>query len=270
MRNKWFKFDAETWLSDPKLKMVSYAAQGLWVDIICLCHISEKYGYLTVNGQKMDEIRLRSCLKPAKRWTEYFQELVENNIIRIDAEGYYYCHKLLKDREFQKMQSEFGKKGGNPTLKGSLNPTLKPESESESERDIDIKESNKINFITKEKFVAPSLSEVSDYIKTKKLLHIDADVIWSYYESVNWVVGKKKMVNWKAAISGANARNRSQLEKEATCGDKNAERYSRYQRKSQRVSRAIADAERLGAGMVSSSFLIEGEKKEIPTLGHGD
>ena len=48
-------------------------------------------------------------------------------------------------------------------------------------------------------FIPPTIQEVKDYCKFKDI-DIDAKHFHSYYESVGWLVGKKKMQKWKSAI----------------------------------------------------------------------
>jgi len=48
-------------------------------------------------------------------------------------------------------------------------------------------------------FIPPTIQQIKDYCKLKDI-DIDVKHFHSYYESVGWIVGKKKMVSWKAAI----------------------------------------------------------------------
>ena len=45
----------------------------------------------------------------------------------------------------------------------------------------------------------PTIEEISAYIAENKA-NIDAEKFYWYYESVDWMVGKHPMKNWKAAI----------------------------------------------------------------------
>ena len=66
-----------------------------------------------------------------------------------------------------------------------------------------IKESNNINIITKEKkinrFKKPTINDIENYAKEKNL-KIDAEYFIDYYESKGWLVGKTPMKNWKSAV----------------------------------------------------------------------
>jgi len=48
-------------------------------------------------------------------------------------------------------------------------------------------------------FTPPSLDEVSAYCQERNN-HVDAQRWLDHYEAVGWLVGKKKMVDWKAAV----------------------------------------------------------------------
>lgn len=48
-------------------------------------------------------------------------------------------------------------------------------------------------------FKKPSIEEIKQYADSKGL-SIDAQLFWSYYESVGWICGKVPMSNWKSAV----------------------------------------------------------------------
>jgi len=124
-RNSWFKFYPNDWLSDPNLNMCSYAAKGIWMDLICLAHNSEKYGFLIVNGRNLDEKSLKKVLKLTKKGLKPFSELVKNGVIGIAEDGSYYSRRLLKEKRLADEARKFGMLGGNPRLKGRVNPPVK-------------------------------------------------------------------------------------------------------------------------------------------------
>lgn len=51
-----------------------------------------------------------------------------------------------------------------------------------------------------DKFSKPSVEEITEYLKAKGS-SIDPQGFYDYYESVNWMIGKKKMKSWQSAIS---------------------------------------------------------------------
>ena len=48
--HRWSKFWWCDWQNDKSLQACSFAARGLWVELLGLCHGSERPGYLLVNG----------------------------------------------------------------------------------------------------------------------------------------------------------------------------------------------------------------------------
>jgi hypothetical protein len=52
------------------------------------------------------------------------------------------------------------------------------------------------------RFTPPALHEVALELKRQNVRHpnAQADKFWNFYESKNWMIGKNKMKNWKAAI----------------------------------------------------------------------
>ena len=64
---------------------------------------------------------------------------------------------------------------------------------------IDININNTINNKKTNIFKPPKIEEVTEYCNERKN-NINPLSFISYYESVGWMIGKKKMKNWKAAI----------------------------------------------------------------------
>jgi len=57
-------------------------------------------------------------------------------------------------------------------------------------------------------FVPPTLEEVTAYIKEKGYQAADPRAFLDFYTSKGWMVGKNKMTNWRAAVSGWDRRQR--------------------------------------------------------------
>lgn len=71
--------------------------------------------------------------------------------------------------------------------------------EKEIKEKNNIKESNKEKHETAKRFVPPTLEEVKARIKEMNYT-FDAEVFIAFYQSKNWMVGKNKMKDWKAAM----------------------------------------------------------------------
>lgn len=78
-------------------------------------------------------------------------------------------------------------------------PTLLKEDNKDNNNNKETKE-EELTYVSKKKrtFVPPTVEEVTEYIKEKKL-HFDADKFVDFYESKGWYIGKNKMKDWKAA-----------------------------------------------------------------------
>lgn len=61
---------------------------------------------------------------------------------------------------------------------------------------------NRLDQSKTKRFEPPSLQEVGIELKRQNVRHpfMQADKFWNFYESKNWMIGKNKMMNWKAAI----------------------------------------------------------------------
>ena len=63
------------------------------------------------------------------------------------------------------------------------------------------------------RFTPPSLQEIQNYIKEKNYTTIDPLSFISFYESKGWKVGKVEMRNWRAALTGWEARSKKENKK---------------------------------------------------------
>jgi predicted transcriptional regulator len=78
-------------------------------------------------------------------------------------------------------------------------------------------------FDKKEKFSKPKIEDVIEIFLQKKSTEIEAEKFFSYYDSIDWFVGKNKMKNWRAAVTGWVARNKERFGKIAPKTQKNEE-----------------------------------------------
>lgn len=65
------------------------------------------------------------------------------------------------------------------------------------------------------KFVKPTIEQIAAYCKERQN-DIDAEYFYSYYESIGWMVGRKKMKDWKAAVRTWEKNDRRYKEASAT------------------------------------------------------
>jgi predicted phage replisome organizer len=99
-------------------------------------------------------------------------------------------HRVQAFRERQKaLQIE---------TQGNVNETLH-ETEIEIEIDKEIEKEKSPNGDTKKRFAKPSVEEVNAYCQERKN-KVDPQMFVDFYEAKGWMIGKNKMINWKAAV----------------------------------------------------------------------
>lgn len=128
MSHPWMKFYPSDWRSDPLLRSVSLAARGLWIEMLALMHDASPRGYLLVNGKKV-ELPLLTILTGVKKQNEVsslLKELENAGVFSRDEEGIIYSRRMRRDEKKAFEDKANGSRGGNPRLKGGVNPPDKP------------------------------------------------------------------------------------------------------------------------------------------------
>ena len=128
-----------------------------------------------------------------------------------------------KYEETCEKRREGGKLGGRPKNqtkpKGYLENLQKPKGyfenqknpDTDTDTDTDIKEKESKKKLSA-RFVPPSLQEVKGYCLERKN-KVDPEGFIDFYTSKNWMVGKTKMKDWKAAVRTWERRDRGSPEK---------------------------------------------------------
>lgn len=138
MSDPWLKFYTSDWRADPRLKMCSLEARGMWIEMICLMHEAEPYGQLLVSGQSPTDAQLAVLVgAPPDRITAMLGELESAGVFSRTRAGVIYSRKLSRMAKKSATARKNGKKGGNPTLskerkkpplvKGGVNGRDKPQ-----------------------------------------------------------------------------------------------------------------------------------------------
>lgn len=91
------------------------------------------------------------------------------------------------------------KKQQQRLLRGQKEDKCPPEIEIEKEIDIDIEEKEIYKEKEKKRFKKPTVEEIEEYCKERSN-GINAQSFIDFYESKDWMIGKNKMKDWKAAI----------------------------------------------------------------------
>ena len=127
----WSKFYWSDWRADPRLRMCSLAARGLWVELCGLAHEAEPYGHVLVAGRVPSPEQLASLVgAPLKAVLAALKELDAAEVFSRTDAGVIYSRRMVRDREREEKDKANGKGGGNPYLKakdnGGVNPHDKP------------------------------------------------------------------------------------------------------------------------------------------------
>lgn len=126
--NRWSKFWWQDWQSDPSLRLVSLAAQGLWMRMLCIAHEAEPYGHVLVSGRSPTPKELSEIIGRAteRAVASALAELERENVFSRTADGTIYCRRMVRDKSASDAGREFGLKGGNPALNGKDHTPKKP------------------------------------------------------------------------------------------------------------------------------------------------
>ncbi len=116
MKRPWMKWYPSDYRADPRVRMCSLAARGLWSDMLWYMHEGEPYGHLTINGRapKLDEIA-NLVGRPEREVEKAFGELVRQQVFST-ASGVIYSRRMVRDHEKEERDRLNGKGGGNPKL----------------------------------------------------------------------------------------------------------------------------------------------------------
>jgi len=119
MKRPSFQFYPGDWLRDTALRTCSIGARGLWIDMICLMHEGNPYGYLKVGNKVILPDNLcrivGATLDEVEGW---LSELSDAGVCSKDESGCIYCRRMVRDEEVRRRRAAGGKLGGNPALTG--------------------------------------------------------------------------------------------------------------------------------------------------------
>ncbi len=101
------------WQGDPLLKLCSFAAQGVWMRLLCIAAESKRYGYVLVNGRTPTVEELVKVIGGAvDEVTHSLCELDRNGVSSRTRQGTIYCRRMVRDAKKRAASAKGGKKGG--------------------------------------------------------------------------------------------------------------------------------------------------------------
>lgn len=121
---RWSKFWWSDWSGDKALRMCSLAARGLWMELLAIMHEAEPYGHLLVNGKRISPRQIGQIVGAATdQVTACLKELEEAGVFSRTEDGVPFSRRMVRDNEASIQGAINGKRGGNPALKGGVNPS---------------------------------------------------------------------------------------------------------------------------------------------------
>ncbi len=127
-----FQFYPGDWRKDVGVQSLDYFDRGVWHEMLCLMHESERRGALMLNGRPMPRAALARALGlPVQQLNESMERLIGAGVATVElplngqgegvSEGVIVCRRMVRDEEKRQGQIEDGKRGGNPVLAGNYN-----------------------------------------------------------------------------------------------------------------------------------------------------
>lgn len=119
-----FQFYPGDWRKDMGVQSLNYFDRGVWHEMLCLMHESERRGVLVLNGQAMSEDALARLLGLDKQiLTAAITTLLTSGVASREPDtSAIFCRRMVRDEKLREIRTEAGKKGGNPALL-KQNPT---------------------------------------------------------------------------------------------------------------------------------------------------
>ena len=117
MAAPWMKFYPADWRADPRLRMCSLQARGLWIDLIAYMHEGEPYGYLTLDGAAPSLGDIAALVgRPPAEVRKALAELEALKVFSRKGEAIF-SRRMVRDRRQAEADRANGRRGGNPRLR---------------------------------------------------------------------------------------------------------------------------------------------------------
>ena len=188
----WGKFYWADWLSDPKLKLCSLEAQGLWIRMLCIAAEAKPVGYVVLEDHTLGASELSSeCGKPVSVVEAALADLQKWGVYSMDRRGRIFSRRMVRDAKRAKISQKNGKSGGNPSLgkdRGNQdrdNPRLKtqrPETRDQSKKELEANASLSIGIDEPEQPISQKPPESPD----------EFDACWKAYPHIKGRSAKPK------------------------------------------------------------------------------
>lgn len=119
MKYPYIKFYFRDWQSNSELQSCSIAARGVWIELMCIMAQCERFGYLERDGKPIDTGTISRLIRVDNpTLNPLLSELESAGVFsRCGLTGAIFSRRMVRDFETAQKFCEFGRKGGNPSLK---------------------------------------------------------------------------------------------------------------------------------------------------------
>lgn len=123
MNRPWMKWYPSDWRGDPRLRMCSLAARGLWVDLISYMHEGDTYGHLVIHGARPTEHDIAALIgRPLHETRKALAELEGKQVFSRMDDGTIYSRRMVRDKAKEDRDQKNGMDGGNPDIRRGTVP----------------------------------------------------------------------------------------------------------------------------------------------------
>lgn len=120
MKRPSFQFYPADWRKDTALQFCSLSSRGLWVEMMCIAHECDPYGYLMVNGKAMTVAQIgRLVGLSEKECGKLLVELFDAGVPSTADNGAIFSRRMVRDEEVRNKRAEGGKAGSEHGKKGA-------------------------------------------------------------------------------------------------------------------------------------------------------
>jgi hypothetical protein len=126
MKTPWMKFYPADWRADPRLRICSLAARGLWMDMLCVMHEAEPRGSLLINGRAVDGNQLALLIGiPLAEAVRLLCELEGAGVFSREGNGTIFSRRMRRDTErSDEGREHIGKRWPSDTLISPIGPLI--------------------------------------------------------------------------------------------------------------------------------------------------
>ena len=167
MKRPSFQFYPADWLNDIKLQSCSLETIGFMINLMCLMHQGEPYGYLAIGGQAIaNKEAYRLAGAQHTKGATLLAQLLACGILAKDKKDRIYCPRMVKDEQLRETRTTCGKLGGNPNL---LNQKVNQKDNHSVEEEDEEEKEDKEEYNNEEEFYKKYELNKKDFIKNKSI-----------------------------------------------------------------------------------------------------